>query len=171
MRILLAVLTAYTLATSLGTAQAQAWDNGPGYIGAPPPPPPPPGYYPAPRRHHHDRINAGDALLGGALGLAAGAILGSALSQPQPAPQPRYYAPPQPTYAAPAYGVAPPSYEDTIPARPAYRGPRQARYYDDYGTNTRQAHVDACFDRYRSYDPRTDTYIGSDGYRHRCNIW
>ncbi len=67
--------------------------------------------------------------------------------------------------------MAPPSYEDTVPARPVYRGPRQARYYDDYGTNTRQAHVDACFDRYRSYDARTDTYIGNDGYRHRCNIW
>ncbi|WP_019996651.1 BA14K family protein [Aureimonas ureilytica] len=167
MRILLAVLTACTLTTSLGTAQAQVWDNGPGYIGEPPPPPR--GYYrEAPRRHHRGGIDAGDALLGGAIGLAAGALLGSALSQPQQAPAPTYD-PPRQSY--PAYGVAPPSYEDTVPARRTYRQPRQARYYDDYGTNTRQAHVDACFARYRSYDARTDTYIGNDGYRHRCNIW
>jgi hypothetical protein len=31
-------------------------------------------------------------------------------------------------------------------------------------------HVDACFSAYRSYDPRTDTYLGYDGYRHRCML-
>ena len=31
-----------------------------------------------------------------------------------------------------------------------------------------RAHVDWCFSRYRSYDPVTDTYLGYDGYRHRC---
>ncbi len=30
-------------------------------------------------------------------------------------------------------------------------------------------HVRWCAERYRSYDPRTDTYMGYDGYRHRCN--
>ncbi len=166
MRILLAVLTACTLATSLGTAQAQVWDNGPGYIGEPPPP----RYYrEAPRRHHRGGIDAGDALLGGAIGLAAGALLGSALSQPQQAPAPTYY-PPQPRQSYPAYGVAPPSYEDTVPARRTYRQPRQARYYDDYGTYTRRDHVEACLARYRSYDPRTDTFVGNDGYRRRCQL-
>ncbi|MGF7161964.1 hypothetical protein FHS85_003607 [Rhodoligotrophos appendicifer] len=29
-------------------------------------------------------------------------------------------------------------------------------------------HVQYCMNRYRSYDPRTDTYLGYDGYRHRC---
>ena len=30
------------------------------------------------------------------------------------------------------------------------------------------AHVEWCLNRYRSYNPRTDTYRGYDGYDHRC---
>jgi len=48
-------------------------------------------------------------------------------------------------------------------------------YYDDYGYGYggysggySSAHVRWCLNRYRSYDPRTDTYLGYDGYRHRC---
>ena len=29
-------------------------------------------------------------------------------------------------------------------------------------------HVEYCLSRYRTYDPRTDTYIGSSGRRYRC---
>jgi hypothetical protein len=32
------------------------------------------------------------------------------------------------------------------------------------------AHVDACYDEFRSYDERTDTYLGYDGDRHRCRL-
>lgn len=32
------------------------------------------------------------------------------------------------------------------------------------------SHVDACYARYRSYDERTDTFMGYDGIRHRCNF-
>ncbi|HTN63189.1 MAG TPA: BA14K family protein [Devosia sp.] len=32
------------------------------------------------------------------------------------------------------------------------------------------AHVEACFNRYRSYDERTDSFMGYDGIRHRCNL-
>ena len=31
------------------------------------------------------------------------------------------------------------------------------------------AHVHWCLNRYRSYDPSSDTFLGYDGYRHRCN--
>lgn len=31
-------------------------------------------------------------------------------------------------------------------------------------------HVEACYARYRSYDERTDTFLGYDGMRHRCNL-
>jgi BA14K-like protein len=31
-------------------------------------------------------------------------------------------------------------------------------------------HLQACRTAYRSYDPRTDTYLGYDGYRHQCQI-
>lgn len=32
------------------------------------------------------------------------------------------------------------------------------------------SHVEACYARYRSYDERTDTFLGYDGVRHRCNL-
>jgi hypothetical protein len=40
--------------------------------------------------------------------------------------------------------------------------------YDDgyYGGG---GHVQWCLNRYRSYNPRTDTFMGYDGRRHRCN--
>lgn len=31
-------------------------------------------------------------------------------------------------------------------------------------------HVARCEARYRSYDARTDTFLGYDGHRHRCNL-
>ena len=31
-------------------------------------------------------------------------------------------------------------------------------------------HVDRCFARYASYDPYSDTYLGYDGFRHRCRL-
>ncbi len=31
-------------------------------------------------------------------------------------------------------------------------------------------HVRRCQERYRSYDPRTNTYLGYDGYRHPCRL-
>jgi hypothetical protein len=33
-----------------------------------------------------------------------------------------------------------------------------------------RAHVADCSDAYRSYDPRSDTYLGYDGLRHRCAL-
>lgn len=46
-------------------------------------------------------------------------------------------------------------------------------YNDDYDDGAYygggyNAHVQWCLNRYRSYDPRTDTFVGYDGYRHRC---
>ena len=53
-------------------------------------------------------------------------------------------------------------------------------YYDDYPYDYDDGyglyagddddHVQACFARYRSYDPRSDTYMGYDGLRHRCRV-
>ena len=39
--------------------------------------------------------------------------------------------------------------------------------YVGYGSGS--GHVQWCLNRYRSYDPASDTYMGYDGYRHRCN--
>ena len=33
------------------------------------------------------------------------------------------------------------------------------------------AHVEACYNRYRSYDEETDSFMGYDGRRHRCNLY
>ncbi|CAN7235528.1 BA14K family protein [Devosia sp. LjRoot3] len=39
-----------------------------------------------------------------------------------------------------------------------------------YGGNNYDAHVQACYNRYRSYDEETDSFLGYDGIRHRCNL-
>ena len=36
--------------------------------------------------------------------------------------------------------------------------------------NGYDAHVSACYARYRSYDARTDTFMGYDGIRHPCRL-
>ena len=41
------------------------------------------------------------------------------------------------------------------------RAPRQQAYSE---------HVERCEDRFRSYDRRSDTYLGFDGDRHYCNL-
>ena len=43
--------------------------------------------------------------------------------------------------------------------------------YDDYYAYSggySNSHVRWCLNRYRSYNPRTDTFLGYDGYRRRC---
>jgi hypothetical protein len=44
--------------------------------------------------------------------------------------------------------------------------PRDVYVEEDSGS----WHVRRCLDRYRSYDPYSDTYIGRDGYRHYCRL-
>jgi BA14K-like protein len=38
----------------------------------------------------------------------------------------------------------------------------------DYGRNGGDGHVQWCLNRYLSYNPRTNTFTGHDGHRHRC---
>jgi hypothetical protein len=85
---------------------------------------------------------------GPAAGFAAGALLGGALLAPRYyAPGPYYYGP-GPYYADPG-----PYYADPGPdsADPAGGDP-----------------VAYCMQRFKSYDPRSGTYLGFDGYRHPC---
>jgi BA14K-like protein len=76
-------------------------------------------------------------------GIVAGAIIGGALSAPYYGygPGPYYYG--DPYYAAPpvVYGTPAPVAGDAV----AY-----------------------CMQRYRSYDPRSGTFLGYDGLRHPC---
>jgi hypothetical protein len=78
---------------------------------------------------------------GAGAGFAAGAIIGGALARP-------YYYGPGPYYYGPAYyGYPAPGYYAGPPAGDA---------------------VAYCMQRFRSYDPRSGTYLGYDGYRHPC---
>ncbi|TPF76561.1 BA14K family protein [Brucella gallinifaecis] len=101
-------------------------------------------------RHHRNR--GGDALAAGVIGLAAGALIGSALSQQQPT-----YVQPAPVYAPPP----PPVY---YPAPPA----RSAAYRVGYEPWSR-GWYQYCSNRYRSFNPSTGTYRGYDGRDHFCS--
>jgi hypothetical protein len=64
----------------------------------------------------------------------------------------------------PGYPLFPPNYgsaltppPDPLGADPAWRQPAPA-----------EAHVAWCAARYRSYNPATDTFVGFDGFAHRC---
>ncbi len=116
-------------------------------------------------RHHG---GGGAALGAGLLGLGVGALIGGAIANSYE--QPRYYEP------APVY-AAPPRYYRAAPVyaapRPLYRVPAPV-YYEAaprYGVTRAsvRTHAAACESRYRTYDPRSDTFVGNDGYRHRCN--
>jgi hypothetical protein len=83
----------------------------------------------------------GDALLGGVVGFAAGTLFGTATARPR-----YYYYEPVPVYVAPppvAYSYAP---EPWTPEWYAY-----------------------CGKRFVSFDARSGTYLGHDGYRRMCH--
>jgi BA14K-like protein len=98
-------------------------------------------------------------------GIVGGAIIGGALAAPYygygpyypayPAPYPYY----GPVYDAPppgAYGP-PPGYDGPPPGAGAYGPPPGGGGDAGY-----------CAQRYRSYDPQSGTYMGTDGLRHPC---
>ena len=51
---------------------------------------------------------------------------------------------------------------------PYYDGYYDDYYYPSYSYGYGESHVQWCLAHYRTYDPRTNTFIGIDGYRHRC---
>ncbi len=77
-------------------------------------------------------------------GVAAGAIIGGALASQYY--YPRYYYPYAPGYYPPAYYPPPPP---------------PGAYVEDDG-------IAYCMQRFKSYDPRSGTYLGYDGARHPC---
>ncbi len=90
--------------------------------------------------------DGGDVLLGGVAGFAVGTLFGNATAQP------RYYAP------APVY-VAPPPPPVVYQPVPVYYGP--APWTPDWYAY--------CARRYQSFDARSGTFLGFDGYRHICD--
>jgi hypothetical protein len=105
-------------------------------------------------RRHHNR--SGDALAAGVVGLAAGAIIAGALSQPRYR-EPTYYDDYDPYYEPqPRYVVRP---------RPVVR-----QYYSYAGgvEPWTPEWYSYCSDRYRSFNARSGTFTGYDGQQHFC---
>ncbi len=84
-----------------------------------------------------------DAVLGGALGFAVGTMFGNATARP------RAYYPAAPVYVAP-----PPPPPVVVYYAPQPWTPEWYAY---------------CAQRFRSFDARSGTYLGHDGYRHMCH--
>jgi hypothetical protein len=104
-------------------------------------------------RYHHG--NGGGALAAGVLGLAAGALIAGALSNPQPS---YYYEPGYDGY----YGGPRP-----VPVPRYYAAPRVA-YNAGYAQPWTRGWYEYCSDRYRTFNPRTGTFVGNDGEQHFC---
>ncbi len=76
-------------------------------------------------------------------------------------------------------GIGTPFYEPYYGPGPGYYGTRYGRYYEPrysrYYEPRRSyrgswgAHVEWCYDRYRSYDRSRDAFKGYDGRWHKCN--
>jgi len=92
-----------------------------------------------------------------AAGVVAGAVVGSALAAP-------YYGY-GPYYPGPYYGP-PPAYYGYPPPAPGYPPPAPG-YAVPPGASAGDP-VAYCKQRYRSYNPQTGTYLGTDGQRHHC---
>jgi len=93
--------------------------------------------------YHHHGGGFGPGVAAG----VAGAVIGGAIAS-------------QGYYGGPGYYAADPGYDNG--------------YYDDGGAVAvvpgpgDEDGTSYCMQRYRSYDPRSGTYLGNDGYRHPC---
>ncbi|WP_420962627.1 BA14K family protein [Brucella sp. IR073] len=99
----------------------------------------------------------------GAAGLAAGALIGGALTS-----RPTYAAPPPPPYDP--YAAPPPvAYQPFAPPPATYPYRAQPSYprYASYQPWTR-GWYDYCSRRYRTFNARTGTFRGYDGQDHFC---
>jgi len=108
---------------------------------------PPPGYY----------YGTGDALAAGALGLAAGAVIGSAIAEGSN--RPGSYDNPLPSPGGPPAGGY------AYPEAPASAGPAAAGlepWSDGW--------YRYCATNYKSFDPTKGTYRGYDGHDHFCVV-
>ncbi|MBX3570652.1 MAG: BA14K family protein [Rhizobiaceae bacterium] len=120
-------------------------------------------------RRHHSRN--GDLVAAGVIGLAVGALVAGAANASQPdyyEPVPIYREPrPRPHPDRGYYIERPPVVYERPPA--VYERP-QVVYADRYAAAepwTRDW-FEYCSSRYRSFNPRTGTFVGYDGMRHFC---
>lgn len=98
------------------------------------------------RHYHHYHSSGNDIAVAGILGLAAGALAVGLTSQPAPV------------------------YADPYPRRPIRAYPERV-YLDEYAGSLEPwspGWYDYCSDRYRSFNPRSGTFMGYDGQEHFC---
>lgn len=163
----IATTLALSIAGALLPATAQA-DDYHGYYGHQP-------HY----RHYRGGDDLGAAVATGIIGFAAGAIVGSALSEPEPvyvAPQPIYHAPPPvlgQTYRystdyprpltvepLPVYAGPPPPPPGPAPAPPRVNAGSPQPFTPEWYAY--------CSRKYRSFDPATGTFQPYHGPRRLC---
>ncbi len=110
------------------------------------------------RRHHYHGYHGGfyignGAAVAGVIGLATGVIAGSALAAPRYYNGPVYYDPPV-RYAPPPYPYRSRAY---VQPRAVYRAPAFSPEWIAY-----------CARKYRSFNPRTGTYVAYSGRVRMC---
>lgn len=131
-----AVLATGLIGTSVAPASADGYRSYRGYD----------RHYDDRRYYRHRRgNNTGEILGAGAIGLAAGALLGGALSSN-------------------SYNRGDINEGRVYNQGPVYYRRAPVRTYRGYD------HVSACESRYRTYDARSDTFIGYDGNAHPCRL-
>ena len=106
-------------------------------------------------RHRHHGHHNGDAIAAGVVGLAAGALIAGALSNPQPRYNSNY------DYDDDY------EYREVRPVRRYYAQPRVV-YADRYAEPWTRDWYEYCSDRYRSFNARSGTFTGNDGEQHFC---
>lgn len=105
-------------------------------------------------RRDDRRHNRNNAIAAGVLGLAAGAIIAGAMSQPQP------------VYREPIYNAPPPPPQVFYPATPA-RGNYGRNYGGSFQPWSREWY-NWCSQRYRSFNATSGTFRGYDGQDRFC---
>ena len=115
-------------------------------------------------RYYHQHRSDADALALGVIGLATGVIVGSALAN-QPRSTGRVYIDPPPSvYDDEVYYA----YDDFPPPPRSHRRTHNVRSHSVEPWTG--AWYDYCSQRYRSFNPRTGTFIGFDGRTHFCTV-
>ncbi len=116
-----------------------------------------------PPRGYHKSHGNGGWKPGPGVGFAAGALVGLGVGAIVATPRPYY--PPARAYYPPVRPHYPPV-RAYYPPPAVYYPPPPVYTYPATAWN--QAHVDYCRATYRSYNVATDTFMGYDGYPHRC---
>jgi hypothetical protein len=103
------------------------------------------------RHHHHHHRSSSDLLAAGVLGAAVGAVAAGIATTPRV----DYYEP------VPVYRDPPP--------RRVYVAPAPRVVYAEGALEPwTPSWYEYCESRYRSFNPRTGTFVGYDGARHFC---